>query len=111
MLLQAPSCNDKERLSTSRVNFLDMISDDEKLMSTAVFSDETACHLLAKVNRHNCPICALEKSRVSVGFERETEKLNVFSACSERKGCEPSFFVENIITGAIYLATTGKGKR
>lgn len=84
-LLQALTDNDKEALSTFCVDFLDMTSDDESLMSNVVFSVEATFHASDEVNTHHCRVCSLENPRASLELQRDSPMVAVFCASSEQK--------------------------
>jgi len=79
------------------------MSDDNNLMSQAVFIGEADFYLSGKSNMHNCHVWARQNPRVSTGLKTGFLKLNVVCMLSEQEVYGPFFFVENTIRSVIYL--------
>jgi hypothetical protein len=73
--------------------------EDDKFLPRVIFSDETTFHLSGKVNRHNVRILGLQNPHTTPEHERDSSKVNVFCAISQRKVYGPFFFDENAVTG------------
>ncbi|GBL60083.1 hypothetical protein AVEN_179684-1 [Araneus ventricosus] len=76
---------------------------DERFLSTIVFSDETTFHVCVQVHRHNVRVWAAENPRAYVEYKRNTPKVNVWCALMHDKVIGPFFFAEPTVTSNIYL--------
>ena len=83
-------------LQESMENYLD-------LLSKIIFSDEATFHLNGKVNRHNVRIWGTQNPHATLEIERNSPKVNVFCAVTERSVYGPFFFEGPSITGQTYL--------
>ncbi|KAJ4445323.1 hypothetical protein ANN_07128 [Periplaneta americana] len=86
------------RLRTSRNS-----ADDDDLFSRLIFSDEATFHTSGKINKHNCRVWGTQKRHRIIEHERDSPKVNVFCALSQRKLYGPFFFIEATMTGHSYL--------
>lgn len=68
-----------------------------------VFTDEATFHLSGKVNRHNLRFWGTENPQLTLEYERDSPKLNVFCAITSNRVFGPFFFAEPTVTGGIYL--------
>ncbi|GBO15590.1 hypothetical protein AVEN_8296-1 [Araneus ventricosus] len=68
-----------------------------------VFSDKATFHVSGKVNRHNVRMWGTENPPCSVEHERDSAKVNVFCAVSDKKLYGPFFIVEETVNGNRYL--------
>ena len=66
--------------------------EDDTFLPRLIFSDEATFHLSCKVSRHNVRIWGLENPHEIVQHERDSPKINVFSAVSVRKIYGPFYF-------------------
>jgi hypothetical protein len=76
---------------------------DDNLLSKIIFSDEATFHLSGKVNRHNVRIWESENPHVTLEVERDSAKINVFFAVSERTVYGPFIFEGQTVSGQSYL--------
>ncbi|KAJ4442050.1 hypothetical protein ANN_11916 [Periplaneta americana] len=74
-----------------------------KLFSRLIFSDEATFHTSGKFNKHNCRVWGTQKPHRIIEHERDSSKVNVFCALSQRKLYGPFFFIEATVTGHSYL--------
>lgn len=63
---------------------LEMMEKYETFFSRLIFSDEATFHLSGHVNRHNVRIWGTEHSHETVEHQRDSLKVNVFCAVSNR---------------------------
>ncbi|KAJ4428903.1 hypothetical protein ANN_25897 [Periplaneta americana] len=56
-----------------------------------------------KINKHNCRVWGTQKPHRIIEHERDSPKVNVFCALSQRKLYGPFFFIEATVTGHSYL--------
>jgi hypothetical protein len=75
----------------------------DNLLSKLIFSDEATFHLSGKVNRHNVRVWGSENPHATLEVERDSPKINVFCAVSERTVYGPFIFEEQTVTGQSYL--------
>jgi hypothetical protein len=68
-----------------------------------VFTDEATFHLCGKVNRHNLRFWGTEHPRATLQHERDSPKVNVFCAITNRSVFGSFFFAETTVTGCTYL--------
>ncbi|KAJ4434333.1 hypothetical protein ANN_22890 [Periplaneta americana] len=66
-------------------------------------SDEATFHTSGKINKHNCRVWGTQKPHRIIEHERDSPKVNVFCALSQRKLYGPFFFIEATVTGHSYL--------
>ena len=59
--------------------------------------------LSGKVNRHNTRIRGSQNTHALTEMEHDSPKVNVFCAISRRRVFGPFFFVEDSVTGKVYL--------
>jgi len=101
-LVQALRVGDRRK----RTDFCDMLledTEDDTFLPRLIFSDKAKFHLSGKVSRHSVRIWGLENPHEIVQHERDSPKINVFSAVSVRKIYGPFFFGGNTVTGNSYL--------
>lgn len=84
-------------------SFQESMENDPDLLSKIIFSDEATFHLSGKVNRHNVRIWGTQNPHATLEFERNSPKVNVFCAVTERAVYGPFFFEGLTVTGQIYL--------
>ncbi|KAJ4429745.1 hypothetical protein ANN_21949 [Periplaneta americana] len=65
--------------------------------------DEATFHTSGKINKHNCHVWGTQKPHRIIEHERDSPKVNVFCALSQRKLYGPFFFIEATVTGHSYL--------
>lgn len=82
---------------------LEAMGNDEGFAGTLTFSDEATFHLSGKVNRHNVRVWGTELPHTCVELQRDSPKVNVFCAISKTKLYGPFFFIEQTVTGIVYL--------
>ncbi|PSN53566.1 hypothetical protein C0J52_09183 [Blattella germanica] len=70
----------------------DKVTRSEFCTNRIIFSDEATFNLHGRVNRHNVRIWGSENPRATLEIERDSPKLNVFCAISERTVYGPFFF-------------------
>jgi len=103
-LVQALRSNDKRK----RVEFCDRMLQNmeyDTFLPRLIFSDEATFHLSGKVNRHSVRIWGLQNPQEALERERDSPKVNVFCALTQKKRAYgPFFFAENTVTGVTYLA-------
>ena len=75
----------------------------EHLMDNILFSDEATFHICGMVNRHNCRICGNERPDDTSEWQRHTPKVNVWVGINKQTMYGPFIFVENTVTGGMYL--------
>ena len=75
------------------------MEDDPHLLSKIIFSNEATFHVNGKVNRHNVRIWGSQNPHAVLQVERDSPKVNVFCAVTERTVYGPFFFEESSITG------------
>jgi hypothetical protein len=68
-----------------------------------VFTDEATFHLCGKVNRHNLRFWGTENPRATLQHERDSPKVKVFCAITNRSAFGSFFFAETTVTGCTYL--------
>ena len=66
--------------------------EDDTFLTRLIFSDEATFHLSGKVSRHNVRKRWFENPHEIVQLERDSPKINVFSAVSAKKIYGPFFF-------------------
>jgi hypothetical protein len=101
-LLQALMPADQVARSNFSIKML-VAHDDNDFLRLLVFSNEATFCLSGKVNRHSVRIWGMENPHASVQHERDSPKVNVFCAISSRKVYGPFFFLEETVTGILYL--------
>ena len=79
------------------------MENDPDLLSKIIFSDGATFHLSGKVNRHNVRIWGTQNPHVTLEFERNSPKVNVFCAVTERAVYGPYFFEGLTVTRQTYL--------
>ncbi|KAJ4437756.1 hypothetical protein ANN_13694, partial [Periplaneta americana] len=79
------------------------VADDDDLFSRLIFSDEATFHTSGKINKHNCRVWGTQKPQRIIEHERDSPKVNVSCALSQRKLYGPFFFIEATVTGHSYL--------
>lgn len=91
----------------TRFNFChdlqESIENDPDLLSKIIFSDEATFYLNGKVNRHNIRIWGTQNPHTTHEIERNSPKVNVFCAVTERSVYGPFFFEWPSVTGDTYL--------
>jgi len=102
-LLQALIACEKE----TRLEFCAFIlgneANDDSFLSRLVFNDEATFHINGTVNRHNVRIWGMVQPHETIEYQRDTPKMNVFCAVSQKKVYGPFYFDEKTIKGASYL--------
>lgn len=90
-----------------RLNFanemLVRIDENPTFLQNVLFSDEATFHLSGVVNRHNCRIWGSRHPHASEMHERDTPKVNVWLGLKHNAVIGPFFFIEQTVTGHIYL--------
>ncbi|PNF28132.1 hypothetical protein B7P43_G07583 [Cryptotermes secundus] len=89
-----------------RMEFCDSMletMEDKTFISHLIFSDEATFRLSGTVNRHNVHIWGTEHPHETVEHERDSPKVNVFCAVSQKKVYGPFFFEGKTVTGQTYL--------
>ena len=71
---------------------------------TVVFSDEATFHVTGKVNRHNTRIWGTEHPHAIQEHVRDSPKVNVFCAISNKYAYGPFFFERTTINSEAYFA-------
>lgn len=77
---------DHVRRPEACVKMKDALEDDD-FVAKMIFSDKAAFHLSGSVNRRNVRFWGTENPRAIVTVERNSPKVNVFSAVSQAKVC------------------------
>ncbi|KAJ4445840.1 hypothetical protein ANN_12525 [Periplaneta americana] len=72
-----------------------------ELFSRLIFSDEATFHTSGEINKHNCRVWGTQKPHRLIEHERDSAKVNVFCALSQRKLYGPFFFIEATVTGHV----------
>ena len=90
-LVQALTTDNKVMGKTFCESVLEMVEDDETLLSCLVCSDETTFHLSGKVIRHNVCIWGTHHLHEAVKHQKDFPKMNVFWAVSQDKIYNPFF--------------------
>ncbi|KAJ4447157.1 hypothetical protein ANN_09158 [Periplaneta americana] len=80
-----------------------LAADDDDLFSRLIFSDEATFHTSGKINKHNCRVWGTQEPHRIIEHERDSPKVNVFCALSQRKLYGPFFVIEATVTGHSYL--------
>ena len=101
-LLQHLTPDDNDRRLDFCSRMLEALEDGD-VADKVIFSDEATFHLTGKVNRHNVRFWGTENPRAMVTIERDSPKVNVFCAMSNKKVYGPFFFSEKTVNGSIYL--------
>lgn len=102
-LVQKLQPQDKVTRSEFCTNLQALMENDDNLLSSIIFSDEATFNLHGRVNRHNVRIWGSENPRATLEIERDSPKLNVFCAISERTVYGPFFFEGQTVNGQRYL--------
>ena len=75
----------------------------EHLMDNILFSDEAMFYICGIVNRHNCRIWGNERPDDTFEWQRDTPKAVVWVGITKQTVKGPFMFVENNVTGGMYL--------
>ena len=75
----------------------------EHLMDNILFSNEAIFHICGMVNRHNSRIWGNERPDDTSKWQRDTPKVNVWMHITKQTVYGPLMFVENTVTGGMYL--------
>ena len=99
-LLQAVGVGDRAK----GTDICDMLLEDmegDTFYPLLIFNDKAPFHLSGKVSCHSVRIWGLENPHEAVKRDRDSPKINVFSAVSVRKIYDP--FLKETLTGNSYL--------
>lgn len=77
--------------------------EEDSFTENLIFSDEAMLHLYGKVNRHNMRTWGTENLHAAFEQMRDSLKLNVLCAISNKKVYEPFFFAMSAVTGTSYF--------
>jgi len=91
-LVQKLHPEDKEMRRAFCGNLQALMENDDDLLVKIIFNDEVTYHLSGKVNRYNVRLRGSENPRATLEVERDSPKLNVFSAISKQTVCGPFIF-------------------
>ena len=67
------------------------------------FSDEATFHICGMVNHHSCRIWGSERPDDTFEWQRDSPKVNVWVRITKQTVYGPLMFVENTVTGGMYL--------
>ena len=102
-ILQALQPNDFKLRHEFAIEMLDRIEQNPNYLANVVFSDEATFHTCGKVNRHNVRIWGSEAPHSFREHVRDSRKVNVWCALMKDMIVGPFFFIEQTVTGDIYL--------
>jgi len=102
-LLQALTAYDKETRLEFCAFILENEANDDNFLSRIVFSDKATFHINGTINQHNVRIWSMEHRHETVKHQRDSPRVNVFCAVSQKMVYGPFYFDEKTIKGASYL--------
>ena len=76
--------------------------EEEGFTNRLVFSDEATFHLCGNVNRHNLRFWGSENPHAVLKQVRDSPKIKVFCAITNRHVLGPFFFAEKSVTSIVY---------
>ncbi|GBM22420.1 hypothetical protein AVEN_221491-1 [Araneus ventricosus] len=100
-MVQALKPSDKSMRKEFCVDFQAKLEEDG-FANRFEFTDEATFHLCGKVNRHNLRFGGTESPHRTIEYQRDSPKVNVFCAITNRCVFGPFFFMEKSITGYIF---------
>ena len=101
--MQALIPEDKDRRIQFAEWVLHSIEDDNRFLTTLMFSDEAIFHLDGRINKQNSRVWSSENPRSYREQPLHSEKVVVWAALSHRGVTGPFFFNGNV-TGETYMA-------
>ncbi|PSN30563.1 hypothetical protein C0J52_28126 [Blattella germanica] len=77
--------------------------EEDSCCDRLIFSDESIFHVCGKVNKNNVRIWSTQHHNAYIEYQRDSPKVNVFCAISNRHVYRPFFFNNKTISVISYL--------